>query len=140
MTVFACFTYLVTRCRIVNGTPAHLRGVGHPARALGLLLSPLCPTRISRRCAALELASALGAPRPPKGAARGRYSGRDLVYDPTQIGVNQHCSSHPHAVGSHVASRLTENGTATWEGALARSSARGGGNNFLFLVEIFLER
>ena len=86
------------------------------------------PTKIlpPRSHVAARITHTVGAGGPPRRAgraARGRYSVRDLVYDPTQIGVKQHCSSHPHALGRHVATRATENGTATWEGG---DPARGG--------------
>ena len=86
------------------------------------------PTKIlpPRSHVAARITHTVGAGGPPRRAgraARGRYSVRDLVYDPTQIGVKQHCSSHPHALGRHVATRATENGTATWEGG---DLARGG--------------
>jgi len=79
------------------------------------------PTKIlpPRSHVAARITHTVGAGGPQRRAgraARGRYSGRDFVYDPTQIGVNQHCSSHPHALGRNVVSRATENGTATWEG------------------------
>ena len=75
-----------------------------------MLLRPPSPCRLSRRRAALEMASALAAHRPPGGAARGRSKRWHSVYDPPQIRVNQAGSSRPHTLGRRVGVRMATRG------------------------------
>ena len=75
-----------------------------------------------------------------------RFEGLELLWEYSSRFYIQAINLQPCRLGGwaepreHAREARTRERGHGREGALARSSARGGKNNFLFLVEIFLER